>query len=151
MHIPTGRKLFIVNRVTVSPCHHVIISFTIKVFLNWNTYLHWLFPNILILKWKKIINSAEVRETENLQKKLLNLLWKLNLRTQRYVIKNYQLSINNFHKLLLSEKDKYTVKSAYSEWLDKYEEFLLSHNEVQAWLSQSEEDSGEKRWKTYDA
>ena len=74
MHIPTGRKLFIVNRVTVSPCHHVIISFTIKVFLNWNTYLHWLFPNILILKWKKIINSAEVRETENLQKKLLNLL-----------------------------------------------------------------------------
>ena len=53
--------------------------------------------------------------------------------------------------MLLSEKDKDTVKSAYSEWLDKYEEFLLSHDEVLAWLSQSEQSSEEKRWKTYHA
>ena len=72
-------------------------------------------------------------------------------KTTKICYKNYQLSINNFHKLLWSEKDEYTVKSAYSEWLDQYEEFLLSYDEVQAWISQSEQSSEEKRWKTYDA
>ena len=52
---------------------------------------------------------------------------------------------NNFQKLLLLEKDIDTVKSAYCEWLDKYEELLLSHDEVQTWLSQSEQSSEEKR------
>ena len=43
---------------------------------------------------------------------------------------------DNKHKLLSSEKDEDIVRSAYSEWLDMYEEFLLLHDEVQAWLSQ---------------
>ena len=30
---------------------------------------------------------------------------------------------DNLHKMLLTEKDKDIVKSTYSEWLDKYEEF----------------------------
>ena len=36
---------------------------------------------------------------------------------------------DNLNKLLFSEKDEDIVKSAYSEWFDKYEEFLLSHDD----------------------
>ena len=57
---------------------------------------------------------------------------------------------DNLHKLLLTEKDKDIVKSAYSEWLDKYEEFLLSHDEVQAWLSQSDQISDEESFRKRD-
>ena len=60
--------------------------------------------------------------------------------------KIYALS-DNLHKLLLTEKDKDTVESAYSEWLDKYDEFLLSHDEVKAWLSQSEQISDEENFR----
>lgn len=36
---------------------------------------------------------------------------------------------DNLHKLLLSTRDKETVRRAYSEWLDIYEEFLVSQDE----------------------
>ena len=54
---------------------------------------------------------------------------------------------DNLHKLLLSENDKEIVKSAYSEWLHRYEKFLLSHDEVQAWLSQSDQISDEENFR----
>ena len=37
---------------------------------------------------------------------------------------------DHLHILLFTEKNKDIDKSAYNEWLDKYEEFLLSHDEV---------------------
>ena len=63
---------------------------------------------------------------------------------------------DNLRKLLLSEQVKDIVKSSYNEWLYKNEEFVLLHDKVQAWLSQSaqifdEEHFPKRDEKTYDA
>ena len=36
--------------------------------------------------------------------------------------------------MLLSKRNKDTIKTSYSEWLDKFEEFLLSQDEVYTFL-----------------
>ena len=92
-----------------------------------------------------MISSAEVRETEKLKLKGAEFPLETKFKNTKICYKILSTLSNNFHKLLLLKKDIDTVKSAYSEWLDKYEEFLLSHDKVQAWLSQSEQSSEEKR------
>ena len=91
-----------------------------------------------------MISSEEVRDRK-FTKKGAEFTLETKFKNTDICYKILSTLNNNFHKLLLSEKDKDTVKSAYSEWLDKYEEFLLSHDEVLAWLSQSEQSSEEKR------
>nr|XP_034339443.1 uncharacterized protein LOC105341007 [Crassostrea gigas] len=57
---------------------------------------------------------------------------------------------DNLQKLLLSSEDKETIRRAYSEWLDKYEEFLVSQDEVRAWLSTSDQVPDEERFQKRD-
>lgn len=57
---------------------------------------------------------------------------------------------DNLQKILLSSEDKETMRRAYSEWLDKYEEFLVSQDEVRAWLSTSDQVPDEERFQKRD-
>ncbi|XP_061191629.1 uncharacterized protein LOC133199818 [Saccostrea echinata] len=53
-------------------------------------------------------------------------------------------------ELLESSEDKDTIKSAYSKWLDRYKEFLVSQDEVKAWLSPSEQTLDEDKFRRRD-
>lgn len=57
---------------------------------------------------------------------------------------------DNLQKLLLLTEDKETVRKAYSESLDKYEEYLVSQDEVRVWLSPSDQVPDEKRFRMRD-
>lgn len=57
---------------------------------------------------------------------------------------------DNLQKLLLSAEDKETVRRAYSEWLDKYEEFFVSQDDVRAWISPTDQVPDEERFRKRD-
>ena len=85
-----------------------------------------------------MISPAEVIETENWQKKRSWVCFVTKLKNSERCYTILSILSDHLYILLFTEKNKDIVKSAYNEWLDKYEEFLLSHDEVRAWLSQSE-------------
>lgn len=57
---------------------------------------------------------------------------------------------DNLHKLLLSTEDKETIRRANSEWLDRYEKFRVSQDEVRVWLSPSDQVPDEERFQKRD-
>lgn len=54
---------------------------------------------------------------------------------------------DNLQNILLTTEDKETVRRAYSEWLDKYEEVLVSQDEVRVWLSPSDQVNDKERFR----